>query len=40
MRSVVSLSEYPVVLSTPEYTQLVDYYPHIRVAENGVIARF
>jgi hypothetical protein len=40
MRSVVSLSECPVVLLTPEYTQLVEYDPQFIVAENGVIARF
>ena len=40
MRSVAVTSECPSELSIPVYVQVVAYVPQLRVAENGVIARF
>ena len=40
MRSVSATSECPSELSTPVYVHVVAYDPQLRLAENGVIARF
>jgi hypothetical protein len=40
MRSIAATSKSPSELSTPVYVHVVAYDPQLRVAENGVIAKF